>query len=405
MKNKIVLGVTGGIAAYKAADIARRIMELGCAVQVVMTKNAEAFIGPLTFEALTGNKVLRAGLPAPGEDSMPHITLQREACIVLVAPATANIIGKFANGIADDSLSTFLLACNAQVIMAPAMNTMMYENKAVQKNIATLKERGVIIVGPAVGMLACGDEGAGKLSPVEDIVTAVEEALKIKRDFANLNVIVTAGGTREPVDAVRFIGNSSSGKMGFSVAEALKRRGAKVTLIAGATEVKPPDDIKIVNVKTAEEMRLETMSCFDNADILIMAAAVGDYRVMEAENRKVKKSGQWNITLVENPDILMEVSKRKRGQIVIGFAAETENTLENGKEKLLKKNMDMIVINDVSRKDTGFASDYNEITILTRAGELTRHGKALKSELAEIILDNAVKLLKNGKNEKDKKRA
>ncbi|VAX17319.1 Phosphopantothenoylcysteine decarboxylase / Phosphopantothenoylcysteine synthetase [hydrothermal vent metagenome] len=402
MKNKIVLGVTGGIAAYKAADIARRVMELGFAVQVVMTKNAEAFITPLTFEALTGNKVLRAGLPTPGEDSMPHITLQREARLVLVAPATANIIGKFAHGIADDSLSTLLLASDAQVVMAPAMNTKMYENEAVQKNIATLKERGVIMIGPAIGTLACGDEGAGKLSPVEDIVTAVESALKVKRDFANLNVIVTAGGTREPLDAVRFIGNSSSGKMGFAIATALKMRGANVTIISGATEVEPPDDIKVVNVKTAEEMRQATLSHFDNADILIMSAAVSDYRMMGAENRKVKKNGQWDITLVENPDILMEVSKRKRGQIVIGFAAETENPVENGKKKLLKKNMDMIVINDVSRKDIGFASDYNEITTIRRTGELTQHGKALKSELAEIILDNAIKLFQNGK---DKKRA
>ncbi len=394
MKTKIILGVTGGIAAYKAADIARRLMEMGLSVHVVMTKSAEEFITPLTFEALTGNNVLRARFPKPGEEPIPHITLPREATLIVVAPATANIIGKMANGIADDQLSTMLIASDLPVIMAPAMNSKMYNNIAVQENMAKLGKRGVTFIGPVSGELACGDEGVGKLSPVEDIVSAVAEKLALRRDLAGLKIIVTTGGTREPVDPVRFIGNRSSGKMGVEIAKAAARRGANATLIAGSVEIPLPDDIETVHINTAEEMRSAIFTRFDNSDALIMTAAVGDYHVMRVAEKKVKKKDTFTLTLAPNPDIIAEMCRRKRRQIVVGFAAETERVTEYGKKKLIEKNMDMIVVNDVSRSDIGFGSDYNEVTIIPRYGEVLNPPRGLKSDIANIILDKMASVLR-----------
>lgn len=395
IQRKIILGVTGGVAAYKAADIARRLMDKGLAVQVVMTANAEAFITPLTFEALTGLPVLRSVMPSPGEEPIPHIALPREAEMILVAPATANIIGKLAGGVADDTLSTLLLASGLPTVIAPAMNTKMYENAAVQENIEKLKKRGIRFIGPAAGLLACGDEGAGKLADVDDITAAVSETLALRRDMEGVKILVTAGGTREPVDPVRFIGNRSSGKMGLAIAEAAFRRGADVTLVAAAMETQTPKEIKTIRVQTAEEMLREVDSRFDDTNVLIMTAAVGDYRVLKTAGRKVKKGERRTIALTENPDILARMGERKRGQTLVGFAAETDNVVEYGKEKLISKNLDMIVANDVSRDDIGFGSDYNEVAVITRGGDVARIPRARKSEIADNVLDKVMEILKS----------
>lgn len=401
MKHKILLGVTGGIAAYKAADIVRRLMEKGFGVTVMMTASAEKFITPLTFEALTGESVIRSTLPEPGEEPMIHIMAPREADILLVAPATANIVGKFANGIADDTFSTALLASDIPVVMAPAMNSVMYNQPSVSENINKLKERGVTFVGPASGELACGDVGEGKLSPVDEIVAAVEQKLELFSDLAGKTIIVTAGGTREPIDTVRYIGNRSSGKMGVAIAEAARRRGAKVILVAASVETALPDDMEIVHVETAERMLKIVRDRFVSCDALIMAAAVGDYRAETEASNKVKTKERWEVMLTPNPDILLAMTKIKGARIVTGFAAETENILENGKEKLLKKNLDLIVINDVSRKDIGFGADDNEVFILERGAVApVRLSKRPKSEVAEVILDAVKKALDFEENKK-----
>jgi phosphopantothenoylcysteine decarboxylase/phosphopantothenate--cysteine ligase len=387
---KVVLGVSGGIAAYKGAELARNLMELGLCVQVVMTRNAEKFVTPLTFEALTGLPVIRAGLPEPGDDPMPHISVPRSASLMVIAPATAGIIGKMANGIADDALSTMLLAADIPVIMAPAMNPAMYANPAVQENIAKLKTRGARFVGPAEGEMACGDTGRGRLAPLEELVSAVKEALALKADMVGLNVVVTAGGTREPIDSVRYIGNRSSGKMGVAIAVAALRRGATVTLIAGAMDVEPPVGVTVLRAMTAQEMLQAVDEAFETADMLIMSAAVGDYHVNARPGGKVKKMEDWTLSLAPNPDILMEMGKRKNGQTLVGFAAETENAEKHGREKLESKNLDIVVINDVSRGDIGFNSDFNEVTIITRSGALERIPKSPKTQVAEKILDTAL---------------
>jgi phosphopantothenoylcysteine decarboxylase/phosphopantothenate--cysteine ligase len=387
---KVVLGVSGGIAAYKGAELARSLMELGLCVQVVMTRNAEKFVTPLTFEALTGSPVIRAGLPEPGDDPMPHISVPRCASLMVIAPATAGIIGKMANGIADDTLSTMLLAADIPVIMAPAMNPAMYANPAVAENIAKLKTRGVRFVGPAEGEVACGETGRGRLAPVEDIVSAVKETLALKADMVGLKVVVTAGGTREPIDSVRYIGNRSSGKMGVAVAIAALRRGATVTLIAGAMDVEPPTGVTLLRAMTADEMLQAVAGAFETADMLIMAAAVGDYHVNGRTGGKVKKMEDWTLSLAPNPDILMQMGKRKDGQTIVGFAAETEKAEEHGREKLKAKNLDIVVINDVSRGDIGFNSDFNEVTIIAKSGAVERIPKSPKTLVAEKILDAAL---------------
>lgn len=398
-RKKVALGVTGSVAAYKAAEITRRLMDKGLDVRVVMTEHAEKLITPLTFEALTGHEVLRAGMPRPGENPMPHVTLGGWADLVLVAPATANIIGKLANGIADDSLSTLLIASGAPIVMAPAMNARMYIAPAVRENIEKLKARGVRLVGPASGYLACGEEGPGKLANVGEIVSAVLDSLKLGDDLAGLKVIVTAGGTREPIDAVRYIGNRSSGKMGAAIAAAAAERGADVTLIAAPMETPPPAGVEVVQAPTAADMLSEMEARFDGADILVMAAAVGDYRAAKTWNGKVKKTEDWSIRLTANPDILAMMGARKRGQVVAGFAAETEDALAHGKEKLEAKNLDMIVVNDVSRPGSGFGSDYNEVTIIDREGGTIEVPLSEKTAVAHVILDKAAALARrNGGN-------
>ncbi|VAX18458.1 Phosphopantothenoylcysteine decarboxylase / Phosphopantothenoylcysteine synthetase [hydrothermal vent metagenome] len=394
---EIILVVTGSIAAYKAADIARRLMDEGLKVRVAMTDSAEKFVTPLTFEALTGAPVFRSCFPLPGEEPMGHITFSRGAKLALVAPATANFIGKLANGIADDNVSTMLMASSLPLMVAPAMNSKMYNHPAVIQNIATLKQRGAIFIGPAEGELACGDVGEGKLEDVGVITSRVIKELELKRDLRGLKIIVTAGGTREPIDPVRFIGNRSSGKMGIAIAKAALMRGAEVSLIAGALEVDPPEGMEIVKAETAEKMLEQVSARFDSADALIMSAAVGDYHATHVSTEKVGKKEEWDIKLVKNRDIILEMSRRRRGQALVGFAAETSDIEKRGREKLLRKNMDMIVINDVSRPDIGFGSDENEITIITRKGETRKTSKMAKSDIAEIILDCIARLVTDGK--------
>ena len=397
MKDTVILAVSGSIAAYKAADLARRLMDRGLAVKVAMTAAAERFVTPLTFEALTGGPVLRAGFPAPGEDPMAHITFSRGARLALVAPATADILGKMAHGLATDSVTSMILASGLPVMAAPAMNANMYSHPAVQANILTLKRRGVDIIGPAAGALACGDVGEGKMEDVENIVTAVMEKLGGKRDLAGVKILVTAGGCREPIDPVRFIGNRSSGKMGAALAVEAARRGAEVTLIAAAMETPPPEGVAVLRAYTAGEMSEAVHRLFPAADMLIMAAAVADFRVENPAPAKIKKSERLMLDLTANPDVLAIAGAAKGDRILIGFAAETNDALAEGRKKLMAKNLDMIVINDVSREDIGFGSDDNEAIILTRDGRRIEVPKAPKERVAAAVLDQATAMLKAGR--------
>jgi len=396
-KESVVLVVSGSIAAYKAAELARAIMELGLDVRVAMTRNAEKFITPLTFEALTGGRVLRAGFPEPGEPPMEHITFSRGARLVVVAPATADLIARMAGGLADDNITSMLLATDLPVIVAPAMNVMMYRHPATQSNIALLASRGVMFAGPESGELACGDEGEGRLAPIPQIITAVREKLSLGDDLEGRALLITAGGTREPIDAARYIGNRSSGKMGVALARAAARRGAKVTLVAGIMDVEPPGGVETIRVESAAAMLDEVERRFPGVDALVMAAAVADYRAEQVSGLKVKKAKRWDLPLVENTDILARMAERRQNQILAGFAAETHDVEAAGREKLLRKNLDMIVINDVSRSDIGFGAEENEVTILTRQGAPERVAKAPKARVADAILDRLVFLINNRK--------
>lgn len=396
-KESVVLVVSGSVAAYKAAELARALMELGLDVRVAMTGAAERFITPLTFEALTGGRVLRAGFPEPGEPPMEHITFTRGARLVLAAPATADLIARMAGGLADDNVTSMLLATDLPVIVAPAMNVMMYRHPATQSNIALLASRGVMFVGPESGELACGDEGEGRLAQIPQIITAVREKLSLGDDLAGRKLLITAGGTREPIDAARYIGNRSSGKMGVALARAAARRGAQVTLVAGVMDVEAPANVETVRVESAAAMLDEVERRFPGVDALVMAAAVADYRAEQVSGHKVKKTKRWDLPLVENTDILGRMAERRQNQILAGFAAETHDVEAAGREKLLRKNLDMIVINDVSRADIGFGADDNEVTILTRQGAPERVTKAPKARVADAILDRLVVLINNRK--------
>ena len=389
MKDTIILVVTGSVAGYKAAELARNLAGKGLRVKVAMTSAAEKFVTPLTFEALTGGPVLRAGFPQPGEEPMAHINFSRGARLALIAPATADILGKLAHGVADDSVLSMLLACGLPVMAAPAMNTQMYRHPAVQANIALLAERGVEFVGPTSGALACGEEGEGKMEDVETITAAVMKRLGGERDLAGMRVLVTAGGCREPIDPVRYMGNRSSGKMGAAVARMAARRGAQVTLVAAHMETHLPEGVALVRAYTGMEMRDAVGDAFPRCDILVMAAAVTDYRVEHPAGEKVKKKDSMSLDLIRNPDILASVALEKGNRVVAGFAAETEDHLAAGRKKLVAKNLDMIVINDVSRGDIGFGSDFNEATLLTRDGRKMEIARAAKDSVANAVLDEA----------------
>ena len=393
---KIALGVTGGIAAYKAAEILRLLQDRGFQVQVVMTRAAQEFVRPLTFAALSGQKVITdmfAGHEPNVDSAVEHISVAESIDALLVAPATADTLAKFANGLADDFLSTLYLATKAPVIVAPAMNVNMWEHPATQKNIATLRARGVRVVEPGSGYLACGMVGAGRLAENEAIVDAVVETVGGKKDLAGETFLITAGPTREPLDPVRFLSNRSSGKMGYALAEAAVRRGAQVVLVSGPTALKAPSGVEAIPVETAAEMLKVVLARLPEATVVIKAAAVADYRPKHASSQKLKGKKAFALDLEPNPDIAAEVSARRRDQVVIGFAAETENVLENARKKLAAKKLDAIVANDISQPGVGMDSDRNAVTILTH-GEVIEVPEASKREVAEKILDVAAKLRK-----------
>lgn len=391
---EIVLGVTGGIAAYKAAEVVSRLRKMGASVHVIMTENARQFITPLTLETLSGNPVVHDTFERPATWEVEHIALAKRAEVFVIAPATANILAKMACGIADDMLSTTVLATKAPVLVAPAMNTGMWTAPATRQNVETLRQRGVRLVGPEAGFLACGDEGSGRMSEPAAIVEAIEAILCPRRDMEGLRVMVTAGGTRERLDPVRYIGNDSSGKMGFALAEAARARGAEVTLVCGHTTAKRPEGIPVTEVESTCELYDAVLVRAAEQDVIIQAAAPADYRPAHPSAQKIKKQAGEGITLelVENPDIAAAVGAAKRpGQTLVGFAAETEHLLDNARRKLDKKNLDMIVANDVSRPGAGFNVDTNIATLLTRSGAVECPLQS-KQALAERILDEIMAL-------------
>lgn len=398
---KIALGVAGGIAAYKAAELVRLLQDRGVRVQVVMTRAAQEFVRPLTFAALSGEKVITnlfgEGAQEPNiESAVEHIAVAQAIDALVVAPATADVIAKFANGLADDFLSTLFLARTAPVVVAPAMNVNMWENPATQQNLQKLRERGIRVVEPDSGYLACGMIGPGRLAANETIVHAVMEALGAVQDLAGETLLITAGPTREPIDPVRYLGNRSSGRMGYALAEAALRRGAKVILISGPTQLKPPGVAEVVQVQTAKEMRDAVMANLERSTMIIKAAAVADFTVRQAAEQKIKRSGNLSLELEPTPDILKEVAAHKNGRLVVGFAAETQNGLENARKKLESKSLDAIVLNDVSQPGIGFDSERNAVTILTK-DDTINVPETSKWEVAHRVLDAAVKLRGLGK--------
>jgi phosphopantothenoylcysteine decarboxylase / phosphopantothenate---cysteine ligase len=393
---KIALGVSGGIAAYKAAELVRLLQERSVRVQVVMTSAAQEFVRPLTFAALSGEKVITdlfsEGAQVPNiESAVEHIAVAQSIDGLVVAPATADIIAKFAHGRADDFLSTLFVANTAPVVLAPAMNVNMWENPATQQNIAKLRERGYHVVEPDSGYLACGMIGQGRLAANETIVSAVMEALGAAQDLAGETVLITAGPTREPIDPVRYLSNRSSGRMGYALAEAALRRGAKVILITGPTALKPPSGAEIVQIQTAKEMLDAVLAHLERSTVVIKAAAVADFTVRHTEEQKIKRSGGLSLDLEPTPDILKQVAARKGTRLVIGFAAETENALENARKKLESKSLDAIVVNDVSQPGIGFDSERNAVTVLTGSETITVP-ETTKWEVAHRVLDVLVKL-------------
>jgi phosphopantothenoylcysteine decarboxylase / phosphopantothenate---cysteine ligase len=394
---KVALGVCGGIAAYKACELVRLLQDQGIRVQVVMTAAAQEFVRPLTFAALSGEKVItglwQSGGAQPNLDSaIEHISVAQSIDALVVAPCTADTLAKFVHGQADDFLSTLYVATPAPVIVAPAMNVEMWEHPATQENLEILHRRGVRIVEPDSGYLACGMVGAGRLAETETIASAVLAVLGVIRDFVGETVLITAGPTREPVDPVRFLGNRSSGKMGYALAEAAIRRGANVIVVSGPVALEPPAGAELVSVETAEEMRNAVLARAPEASVIIAAAAVSDFRLRSIAQQKIKRNGPMTLDLEATPDILAEVTARRRAdQILIGFAAETQNVVENGRAKLRKKSLDAIVVNDVSKAGIGFDSDRNEVTILTAEDEiLVPEGS--KQKIAHRILDIVLKL-------------
>jgi phosphopantothenoylcysteine decarboxylase/phosphopantothenate--cysteine ligase len=400
---RVTVGVSGGIAAYKAAELVRALQRQGLDVHVVMTEAASKFVQPLTFAALTGHKVITslwedtgtgqtAYESSPDQNGIEHISEAQWADALVVAPATANILAKFAHGLADDFLSTMYLATTAPVLVAPAMNVHMWEHAATQANLDILRERGVRVVEPDTGDLACGMVGAGRMAEPSAIANAVLSALGRRRDLAGEVVMVTAGGTREALDPVRFLGNRSSGKMGYALAEAAQSRGAKVILISGPAALHTPAHCELVKVTTAEEMREAVLGRMSEVTLIIKAAAVADYRPVAVAEQKLKRSGPLTLELTPTEDILAEVVRRRRpGQLIVGFAAETQNQMENGRAKLLAKGADALVVNDVSGEGAGFDADTNAATFLTltTAIELPQMSKR---SLADRILDEILTL-------------
>lgn len=392
---KIVLGVTGGIAVYKAVDLVSRLRKAGCEVRVVMTEHAQQFVTPLTFKEISGNAVATSMWNANQEFNVEHIALANWADAFLVAPATANILAKMTCGIADDLLSTTLLAAQAPIVVCPAMNTGMYQNPATQENIAKLQERGVTVMPPAVGHLACGTSGPGRLPEPQQIVEFMSAFFAGREgDLRGLRVLVTAAGTREPIDPVRYVGNRSSGKMGYAVAQMAAERGADVLLISGPSALAAPPNVRVVNVETTNEMLEACLAAYGDVDIVIKAAAVADYRPRDVADQKIKKKTDDALTVVmdKNPDILKTLGAKKEQQVLVGFAAETQNLLANAREKVVKKNLDMIVANDVTAAGAGFNSDTNIVKFLFANGDVRELEQMPKVDVANKILDEAIRI-------------
>jgi phosphopantothenoylcysteine decarboxylase / phosphopantothenate---cysteine ligase len=400
---KVALGVTGGIAAYKAAEIVRLLRDRGIRVQVIMTRGAQQFVRPLTFAALSGEKVI-TDMFAAGEEqaanidsAIEHIAVAQSIDALLVAPATADILAHFAQGIASDFLTTLYLATTAPVVVAPAMNVNMWSHPATQKNLEILRERGVKIVEPGSGYLACGMTGAGRLAENEAIVAAVLEALGASQDLAGETLLITAGPTREKIDPARYISNRSSGRMGYALAEAALRRGARVLLVSGPTSLTAPGAAELTRVESAEQMGDAVLKLLPQSTIVIKTAAVSDYRAKSISDQKIKRKGPLTLELEPTRDILKDISSQKQSQIIVGFAAETENVLENARQKLASKKLDAIVVNDVSREGIGFDSDRNQVTIISH-DEIVEVPETTKWEVAQRVLDQVVHIRERRKS-------
>src|SRR5438876_7651403 len=398
---KIALGVSGGIAAYKAAEICRQLQERGVRVQVIMTRAAQEFVRPLTFAALSGEKVITK-LFATGEgntnnaqpnidSAVEHIAVAQSIDALLVAPATADVLAKFAQGMATDFLTTLYLATTAPIVVAPAMNVNMWNHPATQANLEGLRKRGVRIVEPREGYLACGMTGPGRLAENEAIIAALMEALGASQDLGRETVLITAGPTREKVDPVRYLTNRSSGRMGYALAEAASRRGARVLLVSGPTALTPPGAAEVTQIESAEQMRQAVLKLLPEATIVIKTAAVSDYRPKSTASQKIKRTGPMSLELEPTVDILAEIARHKSSQVVVGFAAETQNALENARKKLASKSLDAIVVNDVSREGVGFDSDRNAVTIITHDA-VVDVPETTKWEVAQRVLDEVVRL-------------
>lgn len=397
---KIVLGVTGGIAVYKAVDLVSRLRKQGAEVRVVMTDHAQQFVTPLTFKEISGNAVAISMWNSNQEFNVEHIALANWADVFVIAPATANILAKMTHGLADDLLSSTILAAQCPVIVCPAMNTGMYENPVTQENIATLIKRGIVVMPPAVGFLACGTSGAGRLPEPAQIVDFIKDFFAGQEgDLRGLKVLVTAAGTREPIDPVRFVGNRSSGKMGYAVAQRAAERGAEVLLVSGPSALQPPANVKVVNVETTQEMLDACLAAYEAMDIVIKAAAVADYRPRDVADQKIKKKTDDALTIVmdKNPDILKTLGAKKTHQVLVGFAAETQNLLANAREKVVKKNLDMIVANDVTATGAGFNADTNIVKFLFAEGDTQELEQMAKTEVADRILDEALRIRESRK--------
>jgi phosphopantothenoylcysteine decarboxylase/phosphopantothenate--cysteine ligase len=392
---ELILGVTGSIAAYKAVYLLRELTRLGASVTVCLSEHAREFVGPLTFRTLSGRPVLSNLFDPQSADAVEHVALAERAHAVVVAPATANVLAKAAHGIGDDFLTTLLLAARAPVLMVPAMDGGMWDHPAVVGNVATLRGRGVTVLEPDSGALASGQSGKGRLPEVDDIVEALHRVLAPARDLAGDHVLVTAGPTREPIDPVRYISNRSSGKMGYRLATAALRRGARVTLVSGPTALTPPAGAVFVPVQTAEEMREAVLQHLDRATIVIKAAAVGDYRVKRASTVKLKGKHDQTLELTTNPDILAEVAARRTTAFVVGFAAETHDVVEHARAKLESKRIDLLVANDVSQAGIGFDADENEVLLLDRWGGARGLPRMSKAKVADAILSHVVALRAN----------
>lgn len=397
LKDKtVVIGVSGGIAVYKCLDVISRLRKLGVNVNVIMTKSATEFVAPLSFQSLSQNYVVCDMFEDPKTWDVEHISLAKKADVFLIAPATANVIGKIANGIADDMLTTTVMATKGKVLIAPAMNTNMYENPIVQRNISILKELGYNFVEPESGRLACGDTGKGKLATPETIVNEVVNLLTQNRDLKGKNIIVTAGPTMESIDPMRFISNRSTGKMGYSIAAQAINRGAEVTLISGPTNLTPPQNLKkLIRIESAEDMYNAVLNNMDENQVIIKSAAVADYKPKNYSDKKIKKTDDdLSIELDRNKDIAYEIGKIKKDKILVGFAAETNDLIENAKGKVQKKNLDFIVANDLTKEGAGFGVDTNIVKIIDKEGHITEYPKMTKDEVANVILDKVNELIK-----------